>query len=139
MHLLLISLLSILAGTLLLSKFKKEEAGRFFRLISWFFIVVGFLLFIGFAAGAVCKCSHHGKCGMGTYHKEVMIKGLHHGDMDKSCCSPGCCKGMKSEACCPSGGGKEKCAPKEGCRSHRMPAHCRSEAGDSLASPADKE
>lgn len=60
MHVLAISLLAILAGTLLLSKYRKEAAGKFFISISWFFIVVGFLLFIGFIAGGICKFKHHG-------------------------------------------------------------------------------
>ena len=45
MHLLAISLLTILAGTLLLAKFRKEMSGKFFAFISWFFIVAGFILF----------------------------------------------------------------------------------------------
>ena len=58
MHLLVISLLTILAGVLLLIKTQKEQLGKFFTYISWFFVVVGFLLFAGFIAGAVHRLSH---------------------------------------------------------------------------------
>lgn len=56
MELLPISLLAILAGTLLLAKTRKEELGKFFAFVSWFFVVVGFILFIG----VICKETNKG-------------------------------------------------------------------------------
>jgi len=130
MHVLAISLLAILAGTLLLAKFRKEAAGKFFIYISWFFIVVGFLLFIGFIAGGICKFKHHGfrhqhgaryemmeNCH-GNCPPEMMRRGprFGHGMMmgrGRPCCPPemmrkgmDCCPdGMmeKGEDCCPEG------------------------------------
>jgi hypothetical protein len=104
MHFLAISLLSILAGTLLLVKFKKEPLGKFFAFISWFFIVVGFLLFIGFIAGGICKLSHHCCKAKTECTKEIMIKK----------CGPGMMRG----AGCPEGMGRGMCAKMPGCMGH---------------------
>ncbi len=62
MHSLLISLLAILAGTLLLAKTRKEELGKLFAYISWFFLVVGFVLFIGVICKTVNRCHSEGQC-----------------------------------------------------------------------------
>ena len=135
MHLLAISLLAILAGTLLLAKFRKEAAGKFFMFISWFFVIVGFVLFIGFIGGGICRMAHHccdgkAKCGqemmMGKecstgmmMNKECGPGMMHHG----MCCPPPCmekgmcCKMMgcmKSDSmmkCSPEG--SMKCCPKD--------------------------
>ena len=104
MHLLAISLLTILAGTLLLAKFRKDIAGKFFAFISWFFIVVGFILFIGFIAGGICKMTHHGFPGHHNYQHEMMMKGWNHGMQGRFCCPPGMDKGM--------------CFKRPGCMSH---------------------
>ncbi len=74
MHLLAISLLAILAGTLLLSKFRKENAGKFFGFISWFFIVVGFILFIGFIIAGIYRVSYYGLPCKEEYRHEMMMK-----------------------------------------------------------------
>lgn len=101
MHILAVSLLAILAGTLLLAKTKKEELGKFFSYISWFFLVVGFILFIGFIAGGICKMSHGCKPGQSGYHHGMMMQGCKPGMQDGKCCSPdmgtGSCE--KSENC----------------------------------------
>jgi len=103
MHLLAIALLTILAGTLLLAKFRKEAAGKIFTLISWFFIVVGFILFIGFIGGGICRMAHHhGCCGPDRCHHEMMMK---------ECCG----SGMQGGFCCPPGMDKEKCCKMQGC------------------------
>ncbi len=104
MHLLPVSLLAILAGTLLLAKTRKEELGKFFNFISWFFIVVGFILFIGH----ICKVTHGYKTGHGCCQQEMMMKGcpheMHHGMPGGMCCPPemqkGCCE--KKENCAKS-------------------------------------
>ncbi len=78
MHFLVISLLSILAGILLLAKFRKEQIGKFFAYVSWFFIVVGFMLFIGFIAGGIVRMSHRHMMGHPQWRHEMMMKGWHH-------------------------------------------------------------
>ena len=79
MHLLVISLLAILAGTLFLAKLKKEPLGKFFSFIAWFFVAVGFLLFIGFIGGGICKMSHCCKTGQTECRTEMMMKDCHPG------------------------------------------------------------
>ncbi len=111
MHLLAISLLTILAGTLLLAKFRKDMPGKFFAFISWFFIVVGFLLFIGFIAGGICKMKHHCCPGQNECRQEMM-RDCNHGMRGGHFCPPGMGNGGP---CCPPGMEKEMCAPKSGC------------------------
>ena len=105
MHLLLISLLTILAGTLLLAKTRKEALGKFFVNISWFFIVVGFILFIGFIAGGICRLAHHGQAGHPGFRREMMMNQPRHGMPDCMGCPPGMCKG--------SGGMNDNCMKKD--------------------------
>ena len=101
MHLLAISLLTILAGTLLLAKFRKEMPGKFFSFISWFFIVAGFILFIGFIGGGICKMTHHCFTGQPNCQHEMMMKNCNHGMQGNVCCPQGMDKGMCSpKACC---------------------------------------
>ena len=110
MHLLVISLLTILAGTLLLAKFRKETAGKFFAFISWFFIVVGFILFIGFIGGGICKYAHHGYPCQQKCQQEMMMKG----------CNPG----MHGGFCCPPEMDKGMCCKKPGCMPHDSMMKC---------------
>jgi hypothetical protein len=113
MHLLAISLLSILAGTLLLAKFRKEMAGKFFTFISWFFIVVGFILFIGFVGGGICKMAHHGCPGQHNCQDEIMMKDCNHGMQGDFCCPKGMDNGMCSKRPgCMSNDSTMKCCPK---------------------------
>jgi len=128
MHLLAISLLSILAGTLLLAKFRKDMAGKFFVFISWFFIVVGFILFIGFIAGGICRMSHHH--GFGRHHfgqHEMMMKDFN--------------PGMPGAPCCPQGMDKKMCQKNPGCNSHECMMKCCSGhmEGDSAKIPVPKK
>jgi hypothetical protein len=140
MHFLAISLLSILAGTLLLAKFRKEGAAKLFTCISWFFIVVGFILFIGFMAGGICKMSHCCAPGKADCRQEMMMK--HQGPMNG--CGPmvgrgqmkpcnhemmgGCCgrpcmdKGMcaKDSKCMPDDSTMKCCDKKMQCDSAKM-------------------
>jgi len=99
MHLLPISLLAILAGTLLLAKTRKEELGKIFAFVSWFFIVVGFILFIG----VICIETNGHKSGHPCCKQEMMMKGCGHGAHDGMCCAPpaGMCKGavIKKDNC----------------------------------------
>ncbi len=106
MALLAISLLTILAGTLLLAKFKKEAAGKLFAIISWFFIVVGCLLFIGFIVGGIWKYSRcDNSCQPKYKHEMMMMKKCGH-EMPECCpekmekcmhgMMPGCC--MKKDS-----------------------------------------
>jgi hypothetical protein len=97
MHLLVISLLIILTGTLLLAKFKKEQAGRLFIWISWFFIIVGLGAFIHFAGNGIWRMTHHGYPGYLGHpglRQEMMMKQWHHG-------MKGCFRcPMQREKCC---------------------------------------
>lgn len=101
MFLLLISLLAILAGTLLLIKTRKEVLGKFFAFISWFFIVVGFILFIGFLGGGICRLSHHNMPGHPGFRHEMMMNGPRHA--------------MPAGVCCPGGMHKGTCDTKSNC------------------------
>lgn len=138
MHLLAISLLTILAGTLLLAKFRKDMPGKFFALISWFFIVVGFILFIGFVAGGICKMKHHVCDGKPDCRHEMMMKDCNHGMRGDLCCPPGM---GKAGFCCPPGMGRGMCPKKPGCMPQDStmkgcPGHME---GDSVKMMAPKE
>ena len=110
MRLLVISLLTILAGTLLLAKFRKDMIGKVFVYISWFFIVVGFVLFIGFLGGGIVRVAHHGFHG--PYNRcEMMMRGPGPG-MHGRWCSPQCMdKGMRGP-CCMSHDSAMRCCTK---------------------------
>ncbi|MCX6246224.1 MAG: hypothetical protein NTW10_00685 [Bacteroidetes bacterium] len=110
MHLLAISLLSILAGTLLLVKFKKEPHGKFFAFISWFFIVVGFLLFLVCIAGGICKMKHHCSGDQPGCPHEMMMKECTHGG--------------HAGFCSPEGMGKGMCPKQPGCMQHDSAMKC---------------
>jgi hypothetical protein len=121
MHLLPISLLTILAGALLLAKFKKETAGKCLTSIAWFFVAVGFILFIGFIAGGICKIKHH---GLGRHHdcrQEMMMKECNPVMHAGQCCP----EGMEKEGiCCPKGPGRGICPPQPGCMPHDSVMKC---------------
>ena len=127
MHLLAISLLTILAGTLLLAKFKKEQTAKFFTWISWFFVVAGFLLFIGFIAGGICRMTHHGCPGHPGCQHEMMMKECGHGMQGGPCCPPGMEKGM--------------CTKMPGCMPHDSTMKCCAKhmEGDSAKVPVTKK
>jgi hypothetical protein len=141
MHFLLISLLAILAGTLLLIKSKKEALGKFFNFISWFFIVVGFALFLCFIGGSIFRMAHGGRPGRPAFRHEMMMRGGPHGMMMmKGVCCPegkvkGCCEGGMVRGKGPGGGmAKGCCESKSGCMMNdstmkNCPMHM---AGDSV-------
>ena len=139
MHLLAISLLTILAGTLLLAKFKKEMPGKFFCFISWFFIVVGFILFIGFIAGGICKMKHHCCDRNHNCRQEMMMKDCNHGMQGGFCCP----KPMDQGMCC----GKPACMPQDSTMKCGSPMKCGSSMkccpkqmeGDSAKMPVPKK
>jgi len=128
MHLLVISLVTILAGTLLLAKFRKDMPGKFFTLISWFFIIVGFILFIGFIGGGICRMTHHGFPCQDKCQHEMMMKDWHHGMHGGFCCPEGMDKGMcsKKPGCCMAHDSTMKC-----CSKHMQ--------GDSVKMPVPKK
>ena len=135
MHLLAISLLTILTGTLLLAKFRKDMPGKFFSFIAWFFVVVGFILFIGFIGGGICKMKHH--C-FGRHHNcrhEMRMKDCDHGMQGGFCCPKGMEQGMCSGQpvcishdstmkCCPKGMNPGMCSGKPACMSHDSAMKC---------------
>ncbi|MGA3013784.1 MAG: hypothetical protein ABSD71_07085 [Bacteroidales bacterium] len=88
MRFLVVSLLALLAGILLLRKFRKEQLGKFFAFVAWFFIVVGFLLFIGFVAGGIVRMARGPAMGHPEFRHEMMMKGWHHGMWEGKCCGP---------------------------------------------------
>ena len=114
MHFLAVSLLSILAGTLLLAKFKKEPLGKFFIFISWFFIVAGFILFIGFTTGGIYKMSQHCCKGKIECRQEMMMKKCGPGMMRGACGPEGMGRGMgvRMQGCMPHDSMMMKCCPK---------------------------
>jgi hypothetical protein len=122
MHLLAISLLTILAGTLLLAKFRKDMPGKFFVFISWFFIIAGFVLFVGAIGGGICRMTHHGCIGQTGCQHEMMMKDCGHGMQGAGCCSQG--MGMQGGGCCMKGMGKGMCARMPGCMSHDSTMKC---------------
>ncbi len=123
MHLLAISLLAILAGTLLLAKTKKEELGKFFTYISWFFLVVGFLVFVGFVAGGICKMSHCCKSGKPACQQEMMMKDCHPGMHNGNSCSPAMGEGSCEQKgnCMQHSDGMKCCAGHSEADSTKMP------------------
>jgi hypothetical protein len=116
MHLLAISLLTILAGTLLLAKFRKDMPGKFFAFISWFFIVVGFILFIGFIGGGICKMTHHGFPCHPKCQQEMKMKDCNHGMQEGSCCP----KDMDKEMCSKKPGCMSRDSTMKGCTKHMV-------------------
>ncbi len=104
MHLLPISLLAILAGVLLLARTRKEALGKFFLFVSWFFVVVGFILFIG----VICKVTNGYKSGHPCCQQE-MTQGCPHGMHQGMGCPPPMHQGI----CCP-GEMKKDCSEKMG-------------------------
>jgi hypothetical protein len=112
-HFLPVSLLAILAGTLLLIKIKKDGLGKFFSFISWFFIVTGFILFIGFMTSGILRMSHCGKTGRPEFRHEMMMKGCQQRMHDGSCCpaKKGMCMEHDSlmKGCCKADTAKMPC------------------------------
>jgi hypothetical protein len=128
MHFLFISLLAILAGTLLLIKTRKEALGKFFNFISWFFIVVGFILFIGFLAGGICRLTHHQMPGQPRFRHEMMMR-ENRQEMPAGTCCPG--GKEKAKECCEK---KLNCMQKDSLMKN-CPMHS---AGDSIKMPCAK-
>ncbi|MGA3015235.1 MAG: hypothetical protein ABSD71_14500 [Bacteroidales bacterium] len=95
MHLLVISLVIILTGTLLLAKFKKDLSIKFFTWVSWFFFVVGVILFLGFIGDCIDKVVHHDLTSRSCIQHEMMWKNWHYRmaagcmshDSTMKCCS----------------------------------------------------
>jgi hypothetical protein len=106
MHLLPISLLAILAGVLLLAKTRKEALGKFFAFVSWFFVVVGFILFIG----VICKVTNGHMTGHPCCQQE-MTQQCPHGMHPGMGCPPVMHQGM----CCPPEMQKGCCEKKDHC------------------------
>jgi hypothetical protein len=126
MHVLVISLLTILTGTLLLAKFKKENPGKFFTWISWFFIVVGLGLFLHFAGFGIWRMTHQNCSGQPKFHHGMMMKKWHHEMEGIGCCREGMDKGM--------------CSEKPGCMPHDSMMKCcpKHMEGDSVKMPGPK-
>ena len=141
MHLLILALVVIMAGTLLLAKVKKEGLGKFFKFISWFNIILGFLMFIHFIAGGACKMAHHCCKDKQGCNKEMKMNQCGK-EMKGSCCFTGrfgdmddddgncrvicvmmnkdmCGDTMKMDGCMPKPG----CMNKPGCDTSKACCH----------------
>jgi hypothetical protein len=133
MHILAVSLLTILAGTLLLAKVKKDGLGKLFTYISWFFVIVGFLLFLGAIGFGVCRMSNCCKSGNSECRQEMMMKG----------CQPGMVKhGMHEGMCRPHDDCKGPCGPKPGCMKNDStmkccPGHMKGDSAKALPAKPD--
>jgi len=129
MHLLPVSLLAILAGTLLLAKTRKEELGKIFAFISWFFIVVGFILFIG----VICVETNGHKSGHPCCKQEMMMKGCNRSGMQG---------GMHGRMTCPAQAGMCKASgeKKDNCMKNDSTMKCctKHPAGESSKMPVAK-
>lgn len=113
-----LALLVIYAGMKLLALTKKDSLGNLYRYVSWFIIIVGFLLVLCVAAHCVMRVCHCGdKMMMQTdmrdgydgrgmdgmnHHRWMMRDGCYGGMMRGSCDGTmrGCDGSMKDGACC---------------------------------------
>ena len=141
MHFLAISLLTLLAGALLLAKARKDQPGKIFAFISWFFIVVGFLIFLCFIAGGICRMTNCTKTFPPDVRQEMMMKGCQPG-MDMQCCpthgmSQGTCHPGMSKGCC---GGQCQCKCQGMCMKHDSTMKCcmKNAPGDTLRKTCPK-
>jgi hypothetical protein len=114
-----LTLLAIVAGMMLLAYTKKENMGNFYKYVSWFVIVMGFLSILCVGAHCGMKC-----CMMGRQHmmaKERMMMGddgcmmgghgmmgYHHRHMMGGC-------GMMMNEGCGNGGMMNGCGHMNGC------------------------
>lgn len=121
-----LSLLAIVAGMFLYAKTIKEELNRFFKIVSLFIIIVGFLnLFAGsafFMVKGIYKFGayHHNmeKGGYGHHGNKMKKQKYMHMKYDKMCDENNecrrkamCCnemKTMETDDCCPSGMGMNR-------------------------------
>lgn len=121
-----LSLLAIVAGMFLYAKTIKEELNRFFKIVSLFIIIVGFLnLFAGsafFMVKGIYKFGayHHNmeKGGYGHHGNKIKKQKYMHMKYDKMCDENNecrrmvmCCnemKTMETDDCCPSGMGMNR-------------------------------
>lgn len=131
-----LSLLAIVAGMFLYAKTIKDELNRFFKIVSLFIIIVGFLnLFAGsafFMVKGIYKFSkyHHNlqKGGYGHHGNKMKKQKYMHMKSDKMCdenyeCRKKvmCCDemmAMETDDCCPSGMGMKRMMKD---KSHCMP------------------
>ncbi len=104
-----LSLLAIVAGMFLLAKTKSETLGKFFKFVSWFVIIMGFLCIVCLSMRCMKHCcsreeGHSDKCehykemrgGEGRHcmqgkeeSGEMEEGGGHHDGMMKGCCKMG--------------------------------------------------
>ena len=123
-----LALLSLCAGMLLLYKTQKENLNAFFKVVSWFVIVVSFSLIVCCGmqcmmhgcmmkqnCGGMQQCGPNmgmGGCAMGG-HGGMMRHGnphmMMHGGMNM--CDMPCCNGMQEKKC---DMGEEDCCMRKG-------------------------
>ena len=128
-------LMAIAGGMFLLAKTNKDNLGNFFRFVSWFIIVSGFMGLLLCGLMCICRmCCHGGgmdqermmmmhqnmrfnegcERGEGNCNGQIIIKKFgNEGEMNcpgmKGECEKGgeCCKEMKGTDCCK--GGEKEC------------------------------
>ena len=108
MHLISLSLalLAIVAGMFLLAKTKSENLGNFYKYVSCFVIIVGFLAVICIGVRTAMRCCHKSQeCSM-PGQRDHCEKGTMSGEgMMQSCCrekkgmGAECHKEMKKDCC----------------------------------------
>lgn len=93
-----LALLAIVAGMMLMAQTKRETLGSFFKFVSWFVVIVGFLGIICLGVHCIVMRCHHG-CMMGKERMGMMdMRGGRCMDSRmNSCCNMStgsCCGGM---------------------------------------------
>jgi hypothetical protein len=139
-----LALLVIYAGMKLLAQTKKEALGNLHKYVSWFLVIMGFLLLFGISCACIVRCCHQGErmmeqkckmmeernfnggCQMGGQMPCMMMYG--HGRMME-----GCCGGMMNrrhhggemEGCCNE---REECGENMECERHHGKRDCDEES-----------
>jgi hypothetical protein len=98
-----LALLAIYAGMKLLALTKKEGLGNGFKYISWFIVIMSFLILICVGAHCLMHCCLRGEHNMmRTEMRDGNWGNRHMGEMyrhDGMMRDGGCCGGMKDGAC----------------------------------------
>ena len=109
-----LALLVIAAGMKLLIHTKKELLGNFYKFVSWFVIVMGFLMFLFIGCSTCRMCFKHERM-------MKMMEEKHHSFYDRMGDGSGCFKMMHGYCCdgmmgygCYGGGMKDHCNKYEG-------------------------
>lgn len=96
-----LALFVVFLGAKLLAQSRKEDLGKLFKCISWFLLVMGFLILLSVGCYSTMRICHKGECKMEKKcksHKEHDFENRH-----SKCCSMNhsmmMMHGMKNEMC----------------------------------------